>query len=307
MADDKKHIGGQAVIEGVMMRNKEVLAIAVRCPKRGIVLRQEVLNSVAQRWKFLRFPVLRGVVAFIEMLVVGTKALMYSANQALEEEEETLTAPQMALTVTFALVAGISLFILLPTVLMRFFQGILTASPLLLNLGEGVLRLSILMLYVLAISRMPDVRRVFQYHGAEHMAVNCFEAGETLDVERVKTFSPLHPRCGTAFLLVVVFISVLLFSFFGWPSLAQRLLMRLALLPLVAGLAYEVIKLAGRVNSPLLYPIIWPGLMMQRLTTGKPDDQQLEVAISALKAALASEEGFGPAAEGCEEPERGQA
>lgn len=300
MPAPRKQIGGQAVIEGVMMRNKNLLAIAVRCPKRGIVMREEVLDSLAQRWKLFQLPVIRGVVAFVEMLFIGTRALMYSANQALEEEEESLTGPQLALTVAFALAAGIILFILLPTVLMRFVQGFWPAPSLLLNLGEGGLRLLILTLYILAISRMSDVRRVFQYHGAEHKAVNCYEAGEALELERVKTFSPLHPRCGTAFLLVVVFVSVLIFSFFGWPSLAQRILMRLALLPLVAGLAYEIIKLAGRVNSPLLSPIILPGLLMQRLTTGEPDEEQLEVAISALKAALGEEETGGPAGmEGC--------
>ncbi len=302
MAECKEQVGGQAVIEGVMMRNKERLAIAVRCPKRGIVMRQEILDSVVQRLKVFKLPVVRGVVAFVEMLFVGTRALMYSANQAMEEEEEQLTSTQLALTVATALVLGIGLFILLPTVLMRFVQDFLPEIPLFLNMGEGFTRLTILMLYILGISRMSDVQRVFQYHGAEHKAVNCYEAGEALEVERVKTFSPFHPRCGTAFLLVVVFISILLFSFFGWPPIWQRILIRLALLPLVAGIAYEIIKLAGRVKSPLLYPIILPGLLLQRLTTGEPDDQQLEVAISALKAALGLDEPLPAVEEGCAKP-----
>lgn len=302
MPECKEQVGGQAVIEGVMMRNKERLAIAVRSPNGGIVMRQETLDSVVQRSKFFKLPVIRGVVAFIEMLFVGTKALMYSANQALEEEEEQLTNTQLALTVGAALVLGISLFILLPTVLMRLAQGFLPQNSLLLNLGEGFTRLMILLLYIVGISRMSDVKRVFQYHGAEHKAVNCYEAGEALEVERVKRFSPLHPRCGTAFLLVVVFVSILLFSFFGWPPLWQRILMRLALLPLVAGVAYEIIKLAGRVKSPLLYPVIWPGLLLQKLTTNEPDDKQVEVAIFALKAALAPGDSLPPEAEGFAKP-----
>ncbi len=290
MADTKASVGGQAVIEGVMMRHKNLLAIAVRCPNKEIILHKEVLNSLTQRWPLFKLPVLRGVVAFVEMLFIGTRSLMFSANHALEEDEEELTKTQLSLTVAFSMVLGICLFILLPTALMSLLQGVFPESTVLLNLGEGFIRLLILLGYVLAISRMSDVRRVFQYHGAEHMAVNCYEAGEELITERARTFSPLHPRCGTAFLLVVVLVSIVIFSFFGWTSLAQRIIMRLALLPLVAGLAYEIIKFAGSCKNPLLTPLFMPGLMLQRLTTGKPDDAQLEVALQALKAALGIEE-----------------
>ncbi len=287
MSKPQVQVGGQAVIEGVMMRCKEHLTIAVRCPNQEISLHKEILNPVANRWPILKLPVLRGVTAFIEMLFVGTRALTHSANLALEEEEEELTPLQLTMTVAFALILGIGLFILLPTILMRFTQGIfLDSSPIFYNLGEGLLRLLILVGYVLAISRMPDVRRVFQYHGAEHKAVHCFEAGEELVVEKARQFSPLHPRCGTAFLLIVVFISIVFFSFFGWPNLFQRIILRLMLLPLVAGLAYEVIKVAGKSKNPLMKAVILPGLLLQKLTTKEPDDSQIEVALKALRSAL---------------------
>ena len=291
MSKPEMQVGGQAVIEGVMMRCKEQLTIAVRCPNQEISLHKEVLNPVANRWPLLKLPILRGVVAFIEMLFVGTRALTHSANVALEEEEEELTPLQLTLTVALALTLGIGLFILVPTIIMRFVQGLSPeTSSLVFNLGEGLVRILILVGYVSAISRLSDIQRVFQYHGAEHKAVHCFEAGEDLVVEKARTFSPLHPRCGTAFLLVVVFISILLFSFFGWPGLIQRIVLRLLLLPLVAGLAYEIIKAAGKSENPILKAIIMPGLLLQKLTTKEPDDSQIEVALKALKGALGREE-----------------
>ncbi|HHX77311.1 MAG TPA: DUF1385 domain-containing protein [Firmicutes bacterium] len=270
-----------------MMRRRSALAIAVRKPTKEIILYRETLRPAADRLPLLKLPVLRGVVSFIEMLVVGTRALMYSANCALEEEEEELSPLQLALMVFFSLVVGIAVFMLLPTVIMHFIQGYLPQKTFLLSLGEGVFRLLILFSYIISIARMPDVRRVFQYHGAEHKSVHCYEAGKDLTVNNARGYSTLHPRCGTAFLLVVVFVSILLFSLFSWRSLFQRLALRLLLLPLVAGLAYEIIRLAGkRSQNPVFRMLLAPGLLMQKLTTAEPDDEQLEVALKALRAVL---------------------
>lgn len=279
-------VGGQAVLEGVMMRNKNKIAIAVRKPDKEIVVHQEEFNSVAERFPFLKLPVLRGLVAFVEALVLGIHALTVSANYALEEEEEEeLTGWQLTFTIIVALVMGIALFFFLPTILVRLLTGSITARPLLFNLFEGTIRIGIFLAYIALISRMQDVQRVFQYHGAEHKAIFCLEAGEELTVANARKFSPLHPRCGTSFLLLVMATSILLFSFFGWPGLWQRLLLRLALLPLVAGLSYELIKLAGRYR--FFCYLTTPGLWLQKLTTREPDDRQLEVAIRALKSVTA--------------------
>ncbi len=287
MSEGKVAVGGQAVLEGVMMRQRSTLAIAVRKPSKEIILYRETLQSAADRLPLLKLPVLRGVVSFIEMLVTGTRSLMYSANCALEEEEEELSPLQLALMVFFSLAVGIAVFMLLPTVIMHFIQSYLPQKTFLLNLGEGMFRLLILFGYIVSIARMPDVRRVFQYHGAEHKSVHCYEAGKDLTVNNARCYSTLHPRCGTAFLLIVVFVSILLFSLFSWRSLFQRLALRLLFLPLVAGLAYEIIKLAGkRSQNPIFRVLIAPGLLMQKLTTAEPDDEQLEVALKALKAVL---------------------
>lgn len=278
-------VGGQAVLEGVMMRNRNKIAIAVRKPDKEIVVHQEEIFSAAEKFPFLKLPILRGLVAFVEALVLGIHALTVSAGFAMEEEEEELTGWQLTFTVIIALVLGIALFFFLPTLLVRFFTGSMKTRPLLFNLFEGTIRISIFLAYIAAISRMQDVQRVFQYHGAEHKAIFCLESGEELTVANARRFSPLHPRCGTSFLLLVMATSILLFSFFGWPGLWQRLLLRLALLPLVAGLSYEVIKLAGRYR--FFCYLTAPGLWLQRLTTREPDDRQLEVAIYALKSVTA--------------------
>lgn len=278
-------VGGQAVIEGVMMRYREKMAIAVRKPDKQIFLHQEALRPAGTRYPALRLPVLRGMVAFVEALVLGVRALTISASQAAADEEEELTAWQLALTVAFAMALAISLFFLLPTVIVRLLAGPGPGTPLLLNLLEGGIRISIFLGYVYLISRLKDIERVFQYHGAEHKAIFCFEAGESLTVDNARAFSAVHPRCGTSFLLLVMAVSILLFSFFGWPDLVQRLLLRLTMLPLVAGIAYELIQLAGRYR--IFCYLTAPGLWLQRLTTREPDDQQLEVALRALQSVVA--------------------
>ncbi len=276
-------IGGQAVIEGVMMRDQQDMTIAVRCPDSRIHVVTKKLNSLAQKYPFLKLPVLRGVLTFFESLVLGVKTLNMSMELALEEEEETLEDWQVWATTSFALILGILLFILLPTFLVRFLLASTPQIPLVMNISEGALRLLIFLGYLVAISRMKDIQRVFQYHGAEHMVIHCYEAGMPLTVENSRKFSPLHTRCGTSFLLLVMVISIIFFSFFGWPNLGVRILTRLALLPLVAGLSYEAIRYLGRKNNWLSRIISCPGVFLQRFTTRIPEDSQLEVALKALE------------------------
>jgi uncharacterized protein YqhQ len=277
-------VGGQAVIEGVMMRYREKMAIAVRKPDQEIFIHREALRPAGARYPALRLPVLRGMVAFVEALLLGVRALTISAGQAVPDEEEELSGWQLAMTVAVALLLAVSLFFMLPTVLVRLLAGPDPGSPVLLNLLEGVIRIGIFLGYVFLISRIKDIERVFQYHGAEHKAIFCFEAGKSLTVDNARAFSPLHPRCGTSFLLLVMAVSILLFSFFGWPGLLERLLLRLTMLPIVAGLAYELIQLAGR--QRFFCYLTAPGLWLQRMTTREPDDQQLEVALRALQSVV---------------------
>ncbi len=286
MSDEKRvYVGGQAVIEGVMMRNNSRVAIAVRKGGGGIAVIRKDFSSIGARVPFLKWPVFRGAVAFVEALVLGIQCLASSAEEVLDEEEEQFKWWELPLTIGIAMAAGIGLFILLPTFLVRFMkQGL--EMPLLLNLLEGGLRLTIFLGYVFIISRWKEVGRIFQYHGAEHKAIACYEAGRPLDVDCARLFSPLHRRCGTSFLLIVMVTSIVLFSFFGWPELWQRILIRLSLLPLVAGISYEAIRLAAAKDNLLSRLISQPGLWLQMLTTKNPADDQLEVAICALKEVL---------------------
>ncbi|NLZ93282.1 MAG: DUF1385 domain-containing protein [Firmicutes bacterium] len=281
-------IGGQAVIEGVMMRHQEQLAIAVRKPDMQIALHQETLTTAGEKFPLLKMPLLRGAVALVESLVVGVRALTISANAAAVEEEEELTTWQLTVTVGFALLLGVALFFFLPTIVTNFLADRISSRPIVLNLVEGLIRLFIFLAYMIGVAQLKDIQRVFAYHGAEHKSIACFEAGESLTLANARKYSTLHPRCGTSFLLLVMTISVLLFSLFAWPNLWQRLILRLVLLPLVAGIAYELIQLAGRFS--FFRYLTYPGLWLQRLTTREPDDQQLEVAICAIQAVLAGVE-----------------
>ncbi|HHV56460.1 MAG TPA: DUF1385 domain-containing protein [Firmicutes bacterium] len=281
-----RQVGGQAVIEGVMMRGRRFVATAVRRESGEIVVQVKEPWSAGRRFPCLRWPLVRGAVALIDSLVVGLEALTFSANQ-FGAEEEKLTPRDLVLTLVTALGLGVGLFILLPTVLMRWLGG--GGNPLLLNLGEGVLRMAIFFLYILSITRLKDIRRIFEYHGAEHKVVHAYEHGRPLTVEEARPFSTLHPRCGTSFLLYVMVVSIILFSFLGWPALWLRVLSRLLLLPAVAGLSYELLRLAGRSNSPLVRAFSWPGLLLQRLTTREPDGAQLEVALRALEEVVKRE------------------
>ncbi len=288
MPQGKPHIGGQAVIEGVMMRHHSKVAIAVRQPEGSIAVHEKTFLAFSERYPLFKLPILRGIAAFFEALVLGLNAISFSAGEALADEETELKGWELPLTMVVSLAAGIALFILLPTYLMMFLRQAVE-YPILLNLGEGFLRLFIFVGYVFLISRWQEAGRVFQYHGAEHKAIACFEAGKSINVANARPFSTLHRRCGTNFLLIVMVLSIILFSFFGWPGLWQRILTRLMLLPLVAGLSYEVIRLVAAKDNWLTGIISLPGLWLQYLTTQRPADDQLEVAVAALKAVLPAE------------------
>ena len=284
----KLSVGGQAVIEGVMMRGPGKVATAVRNPDGRIEVEKGPVHSIADKYPILKKPMLRGSVSLVESLVLGIRSLSYSAKMAGEEDEQ-LSDKEMAGTIIFAFVLAAILFIAIPTGAAKFFHFI-TDDPVFLNLMEGFLRLAIFLGYIWGISRMKDIRRVFQYHGAEHKTIHCYEAGLPLTVENVQTFSRLHPRCGTNFLLIVMLVSIFVYAFLGWPSLVERIASRILLLPVVAGLSYEIIRFAGRTTNPLALHLIRPGLWLQYLTTRPPQDDMVEVAIESLKAVLPAEE-----------------
>ena len=286
----KPTIGGQAVIEGVMMRGPGYLATAVRRPDGGIELKKEPFSSINERYPLLKLPFVRGTVALLESLVYGLQALSFSA-QAAGEEEEQLSTKELVLTMLVSFVLAIGLFVVLPTFAAKYIHEAVT-DPVWLNLLEGALRLILFFGYVAAISSMKDIQRVFQYHGAEHKTIYAYEAGEELTVENVRRHSTLHPRCGTNFLLIVMVVSILLFAFLGWPDLWLRITSRIVLLPVVAGIAYEIIRYAGRHvgEQALVSAFVLPGMWLQKLTTRQPDDSQIEVAIAALQAVLPEQE-----------------
>lgn len=277
--------GGQAVIEGVMMRGQYHSAIAVRKMDQSISVLQQDVKSWSDRFPLLKKPILRGAVALIETMIMGIKSLNYSATEYGEEEEQ-LTTKELVMTMGFALLLTVVLFIILPAFLLRFVQTHIS-SNVVLNLVEGIIKMSFFILYIAGIAWMDDIKRVFAYHGAEHKAINCYEAGKELTVENVAASSRIHARCGTNFLLIVLFTSVFVFSFFGRPPFLQRILIHLAIMPLVAGLSYELIRKAGKKGChPIFKWLAKPGMLLQHLTTRDPDHEQIEVAISALKSVL---------------------
>lgn len=284
MEEKKITIGGQAVIEGVMMRGPELVATAVRNPQGRIELEVKPVNSIADRYPIFKKPMLRGCVSLFESLVMGIRSLGYSAQMAGEEDEQ-LTDKELAGTMIFAFALAAVLFIAIPTGAAKLFH-VITEDPVFLNLMEGFLRLFIFMAYIFAISRMKDIQRVFQYHGAEHKTIACFEAGEALTVENVARHTRLHKRCGTSFLLIVMLVSIFVFAFLGWPDLAERIASRIILLPVVAGISYEIIRFSANSDSCLLGWAVKPGLWLQKLTTREPEPEMIEVAIESAKAVL---------------------
>lgn len=288
----KLSVGGQAVIEGVMMRGPGKLAVVVRKPNGEITVDLKDAGSVSDRYPILKKPFLRGVVSLVESLSYGMKALSFSAQASGEEEEgeESMSSLELAGTIAVSVGLAVLLFVVLPTGAMKLLQNE-GFSPMVLNLCEGLLRLGIFLLYIWGISRQKDIQRVFQYHGAEHKTIYTYEHGLPLRVENVRPFSTLHPRCGTNFLMIVMLISIFIFTFLGWPSLWERILSRILLMPVVAGISYEIIRFAGKhMDKPWVRAAILPGLALQKLTTRQPDDDQIEVAIASLKAVLPPEE-----------------
>jgi uncharacterized protein YqhQ len=282
-------LGGQAVLEGVMMRGVSTWAVAVRTPEGQIDVTSEPLVSWAKRHRVLRLPVIRGVVALAESMKIGFRALAISANAQLGEEEEELGGFAWGLTIVLSLVLAVGLFFAVPVGLTSLIKDQL-GSSLLFWLVEGVLRTSIFIGYIAAISRMGDLRRVFEYHGAEHKTISCYEAEDQLTPERAKIYSRLHPRCGTSFLLIVMVLAIFVFAPIGLPAWYWLLASRILGIPLIAGLSYEVIKWAGKNRRKRwVRGLMWPGLMLQNLTTREPDEEQLAVAIAALEAVLAVE------------------
>ena len=278
----KIYVGGQAVIEGVMMRGPGYIATAVREPSGEIVVKKEPFASISDRFPLLKKPLIRGVVSLMESLYHGMKALSFSAQAAGEEGDE-LSNKEIIMTMAFALVMAIVLFVIIPTYAAKFLHSV-TDDTRLLNTAEGVLRLLIFLAYIAAISMMKDIRRVFEYHGAEHKTIHAYEAGLPLDVAHIRSFSTLHPRCGTNFMLIVMLVSIVVFAFLGWPDLWERILSRIILLPLIAGISYEIIRYAGRTKRQWVSYAIAPGLWLQKMTTREPSDDQIEVAIRALEA-----------------------
>jgi uncharacterized protein YqhQ len=286
-------VGGQAVLEGVMMRGVSTWAVAVRNPEGQVELSSEALLPWAKRHRLWRVPVIRGVVALGESLKIGFRALAISANAQMEEDEkgekEEIGGFVWGATIVLSMALAIGLFFVVPVGLTSLIKDRL-GSPLLFWLIEGILRTAIFIAYIAAISRLPDLRRVFEYHGAEHKTISCYEAEDELVPARAKLYSRLHPRCGTSFLLIVMVLAIFVFAPIGLPAWYWLVASRILGIPLIAGLSYEVIKWAGRNRRKRwVRGVMWPGLMLQNLTTREPDEEQLAVAIASLEKVLAEE------------------
>lgn len=296
----KQSVGGQAVIEGIIMQSKNYRAIAVRKSNGEIELKKERIKSWVQDKKIDKIPFLRGGFILFETMIQGIKSLNYSSEFFMEDDEEEEDAIDkflkrvfkdkandaiMVVSLILAMILSIGLFVLIPTIISGFF-GLFIKNNIILNLIEGLIRILILILYMLGISRNEDIKRTFMYHGAEHKTIYCYENDLELTVENVRKFTTLHPRCGTNFLFIVMATSIILFSFFGWPNILLRVVMRILCIPIVAGISYEIIKFLGKYDNILSKIVAYPGMMLQRITTKEPDDAQIEVAIKALKAVI---------------------
>lgn len=311
------NIGGQAVLEGIMMRHKDEYAVAVRTPDGEIVVKKEIYKSIVKWKKLTELPFIRGVFNFIDSMVLGMKTLIYSAEFYEEEEDEKKSRTEtvadkmeagnvqaetegtqteagaakqermekllMAGTVAFSVVMAVVIFMVLPYVLSSFLKPLI-ASYMVRTVIEGFVRIGIFIVYVLLISRMDDIQRTFMYHGAEHKCINCIEHGLPLTVENVRISSRQHKRCGTSFIFFVLAISIILLILIRVESPLMRVAVRIALLPVIAGISYEILKLAGRSENPVVNLLSRPGLAVQKLTTKEPDDSMIEVAIQAVEA-----------------------
>ena len=301
----KTYYGGQAVIEGVMMRGRRVYATAVRTPEGEIAVEKKDNETILGKYKLFTYPIFRGISAFLDSLIVGTKILMQSAVLAGEEETEEepskfekklmdkygekLNDYMMYSSVAVSIVIALLLFFMLPVWLGSFFNKYIS-GPHMLSVIEGLLRIVIFLVYIFLISRMKEIQRVFQYHGAEHKTINCYEAGEALTPENVKKHTRLHKRCGTSFMLIVMVVSMVVFVFVRTDNIGMRMLSRILLVPFISGVSYEIIKWAGRSDSIFVKLVSAPGMCLQKLTTAEPDEEEIECAIAALVTVLEDEE-----------------
>ncbi len=290
MPEKRISVGGQAVIEGVMMRSPTYYATAVRTPQGTIVIQKNRFEALTHRFKFLNIPIVRGAISLVEMMWIGISSLSYSAAQAVEEDSDPKQKKDVATNLTifgsvvFALAAGFLLFFFLPLWLTEL-TGV--QNGIAFNLIDGVIRLVFFLGYLMLIAQWKDMKRIFQYHGAEHKTIYVFESGQDLTVENARPYTTLHPRCGTSFLLVVMLVSILVFSFLGKPDTWGERLFRFAMIPVIGGISFEFIRLSAKERfARFLRPAIWPGLTLQKVTTREPSDDMLEVAIAALNACL---------------------
>ena len=289
-------IGGQAVIEGIMMKNKDMYSVAVRKPDGEIEVNLGTYRSIVKSKMIREIPLVRGVINFIDSMILGMRTLTFSASFYEEEEEPTKAEVVLdkvtkgnsekvltGLTVAFSIVMAVAIFMILPYFLTNFLRDYVVSNTL-LAIIEGVVRVGVFLIYILLISRMNDIQRVFMYHGAEHKCINCIEHGMELNVENVLKSSKHHKRCGTSFLFIVMFVSIIFFIFIRVTSPVLRVVIRLLLIPVIAGVSYELIKFAGNSDSKFVQIISYPGMMLQKLTTKEPDADMAEVAIAAVEA-----------------------
>jgi uncharacterized protein YqhQ len=306
-AEQPFHYGGQAVMEGVMMRGRENVSIAVRRPDGDISITSQPLSQL-YKGRFRNWPLIRGIIVLIETLALGIQALLHSAQVAAAEEDEKGISPLLLWgSVVVAVAFAVALFFVAPLLLTRYLIDPYITSALVSNLIEGVIRIIIFIAYLKAISLMPDLKRVFAYHGAEHKAVNAYESGVPLELEYVKNYPTAHTRCGTSFLLTVMVIAIFVFALLGRPPLWISILSRIVLIPVIAAIGYEFVRF-GAAHSQNLFVrgLLAPGLALQSLTTGEPNDSQLETAISALKKVIEADSGIAPTSPSTGEDSEGE-
>jgi len=282
-------IGGQAVIEGVMMKSKNFWSLAVRQPDNNISTKLYKSVSIIKKYPVLGLAFIRGIVILMETMMIGFKALSYSVNEATEEEIK-FSKKEMAVSIIVAVLFSVGVFFVIPTLIGKSFSSFF-ANSVVYNFMEGLIRISFFLAYVLLISLLKDIKRLFQYHGAEHKTIQAYESGEELKPGNVKKYSRLHMRCGTSFLLIVMVVSILVFALLGKQTIMWRIVSRILLIPVIAGISYELIKIAGKFSKYKIVNIIfYPGLLLQKITTREPDDSQIEVGIKAFNKVLEAEE-----------------
>jgi len=288
-ATNKYQVGGQAVIEGVMMRGKNFWSLAVRRPDKTISIKLFKNSSLTVNNKFLGLPFIRGVVSLIESMALGFRALSYSVNESTEEDIQ-FSKKEMTIAIIIAVIFAVGIFFILPTLIGRSFSNYFP-NTIVYNLMEGLVRILLFLGYIIIVSQLKDIKRVFQYHGAEHKTIQAYENGEKMIVENVRKYTTLHVRCGTSFLLIVMVVAIFVFALLGRPPFLLRILYRVLLIPVISGISYELIKLAGKYSKYKIVNIIfYPGLLLQKITTREPDDSQIEIAISSFNRVIKAED-----------------